>query len=60
MSNDSDREERIRDMAHRIWESEGRPQGQEQRHWKMAERLVAASDGGTEAGTLPSNDSAKE
>jgi hypothetical protein len=38
----NDREERIRRMAHRIWESEGRPQGQAERHWRMAERLVDA------------------
>ncbi|WP_082190110.1 DUF2934 domain-containing protein [Frateuria defendens] len=36
----TDREERIRQLAHRIWESEGRPAGQAQRHWRMAEKLV--------------------
>ncbi len=44
MSNDTDRLERIRQMAHRIWESEGRPHGQDERHWRMAERLVEASE----------------
>lgn len=38
----TDREERIRQLAHRIWESEGRPAGQAQRHWRMAEKLVDA------------------
>lgn len=35
-----DREQRIREMAHRIWEDEGRPPGQEKRHWEMAESLI--------------------
>jgi hypothetical protein len=37
-----DRERRIREMAHRIWEDEGRPQGQDKRHWDMAETLIGA------------------
>ncbi|WP_201312963.1 DUF2934 domain-containing protein [Dyella sp. EPa41] len=44
MSTTADREERIRQMAHRIWESEGRPYGQDERHWHMAERLVEANE----------------
>lgn len=39
-----DREQRIRELAHKIWESEGCPQGQATRHWAMAERLYAASE----------------
>ena len=35
-----DREQRIRETAHRIWEDEGRPPGQDKRHWEMAEGLV--------------------
>ena len=35
-----DREERIRAIAHRIWEEEGQPVGQEERHWRMAETVV--------------------
>ena len=35
-----DREQRIREMAHRIWEDEGRPPGRDKRHWEMAESLV--------------------
>lgn len=35
-------EERIRQLAHEIWEVEGRPDGQQMRHWAMAERLVEA------------------
>ncbi|WP_111413976.1 DUF2934 domain-containing protein [Billgrantia lactosivorans] len=35
-------EERVRNLAYEIWESEGRPEGQQQRHWDMALRIVAA------------------
>ncbi|WP_205909459.1 DUF2934 domain-containing protein [Salinicola lusitanus] len=38
------REQRIRMLAYRIWESEGRPGGQEARHWEMAERIVEAEN----------------
>jgi hypothetical protein len=33
-----DREQRIREIAHRLWEEEGRPPDQEKRHWEAAER----------------------
>jgi hypothetical protein len=33
-------EERVREFAHQIWESEGRPEGQECRHWDMACKLA--------------------
>lgn len=36
------RQRRIRQLAHEIWEAEGRPDGHAARHWAMAERLVAA------------------
>ncbi|MGY6566883.1 MAG: DUF2934 domain-containing protein [Halomonadaceae bacterium] len=35
-------EERVRNLAYEIWESEGRPEGQQQRHWDMALKIVAA------------------
>ena len=35
-------EERVRNLAHKIWESEGRPEGQQQRHWDMALKIVIA------------------
>jgi hypothetical protein len=58
--NADNREERIRQMAHRIWESEGRPQGQEARHWHMAERLVEASEREPEDGERPRDEPPKE
>ena len=43
-------EDRIREFAYQIWESEGRPSGQEARHWDMACKLAAA-EGARGAGT---------
>ena len=34
------RDDRIREIAHRLWEEEGRPADQEERHWQMAESAV--------------------
>ena len=35
-------DKRIREFAYQIWESEGRPDGQEARHWEMARKLAEA------------------
>lgn len=35
-------EKDIRDLAHQLWESEGRPEGQAEKHWKLAIRLIEA------------------
>jgi hypothetical protein len=35
-----DEEERIREFAYRIWEQEGHPVGQEDRHWEMAKQIA--------------------
>ncbi|QMV61005.1 DUF2934 domain-containing protein [Pseudomonas berkeleyensis] len=35
-------EQRIREFAFQIWESEGRPHGQHERHWMMARKLAEA------------------
>jgi hypothetical protein len=44
----TDRERRIRERAYLIWEHEGQPEGQADRHWQEAEReldaLEAAAD----------------
>ncbi|MTD98866.1 DUF2934 domain-containing protein [Paracoccus sp. YIM 132242] len=34
---DQDHQERIRQRAHEIWESEGRPEGRDADHWTRAE-----------------------
>ena len=38
-------EQRIRELAYDIWVSEGRPHGQDERHWEMARKLAEAESG---------------
>ena len=38
------REERIREMAHQIWEKNGRPEGQADAHWDEAAKKVDEED----------------
>lgn len=40
-----EREERIRERAHRLWEEEGRPDGRAEDHWFQAKEIVALEDG---------------
>lgn len=47
------REQRIRERAHQIWEREGRPDGQEQSHWERASREIDEED---RKGEKPSRD----
>lgn len=35
-------ETRIRQRAHALWEREGRPDGQSERHWEQAKTMIAA------------------
>lgn len=37
-------EQRVREFAYQIWESEGRPCGHSDRHWAMASKLAASHD----------------
>lgn len=41
---EQDIERRIREKAHRIWESEGRPHGLHESHWAQAREMVAIED----------------
>jgi hypothetical protein len=41
-----DREQKIRERAHVLWETEGRPEGREHDHWREAERQVVAEEAG--------------
>jgi len=36
----STEDKRIRELAHQIWESEGKPHGEDARHWEMARKLA--------------------
>jgi hypothetical protein len=40
-----EREHKIRERAYRLWEQDGRPEGQEQAHWREAERQIVAEEG---------------
>ena len=39
----SDREQKIRERAHGIWEEQGRPEGQHHDHWAQAEAEIDAA-----------------
>lgn len=39
-----ERDERIRERAHRIWESEGRPDDRAAIHWEIAARIIDEED----------------
>ena len=43
----SDREERIRQRAYAIWQSEGHDHGRHEDHWHRAEREIAAEEAGS-------------
>ncbi|MBS7696513.1 MULTISPECIES: DUF2934 domain-containing protein [unclassified Chelatococcus] len=40
-----ERERRIRERAHRLWEEEGRPEGRAESHWFQAKEIVAIEEG---------------
>ncbi len=39
-----DKQDRIRQRAHAIWEGQGRPEGQDREHWAQATREIEAED----------------
>ena len=39
-----DREQQIRDRAYSIWEEQGRPQGEDMRHWLQAWQEISKAD----------------
>jgi len=39
-----DREQRIRELAYFIWLEEGPPEGQGERHWREAPRIVESEE----------------
>lgn len=40
----TERERRIRDRAHQMWERDGRPTGQDDHYWFKAEQEIDAED----------------
>ena len=39
-----DKARRIRELAHHIWEEEGRPHGRDGEHWEKARQMVERED----------------
>ncbi|MCE6949551.1 DUF2934 domain-containing protein [Cereibacter sphaeroides] len=39
-----DRHERISQRAHALWEREGKPEGRDAEHWRMAREEIEAED----------------
>lgn len=58
------REKQIRARAHQLWEQEGRPEGQHQRHWEEASREIETSEkhegpsSSLQPGNMAANDAA--
>ena len=48
-----ERDERIRQRAHRIWQQAGCPEGRDQEHWERAMRELDAETGGDPAASEP-------
>ena len=38
-------EQKVRERAYQIWESEGRPEGKSDEHWARAQAEIAAEEG---------------
>ncbi|MER8368923.1 DUF2934 domain-containing protein [Mesorhizobium sp. M0306] len=49
----TDRQERIRQRAHAIWEQAGRPDGAHQQHWDQATAEIDAEIATTETASRP-------
>jgi len=43
-------EETIRKLARQIWEDEGKPDGQSERHWKLATDIAQRDENNTHQG----------
>lgn len=54
---DDDRQQRIKDRAHHLWEQSGRPDGLHDEHWGQAEREIGGSST-RQAGTPTAGDAA--
>ncbi len=39
-----DREQRIRERAHSLWEADGSPHGRDQEYWHRAVEMIEAED----------------
>ncbi|MCF7202490.1 DUF2934 domain-containing protein [Pseudomonas oligotrophica] len=53
-------DQRIREFAYQIWQSEGCPHGQDERHWDMARKLVEAEKTPLAASVKPAANRARK
>ncbi len=49
-----DRSKKVEERAHGIWESEGRPDGKHDEHWKRAEQELSEGEKHSEVSETPS------
>jgi len=47
-------QQRVQELAHQIWESEGKPQNQAHRHWEAACKIIAAEPDFSASQSAPS------
>jgi hypothetical protein len=52
---EEDQQQRIRNAAFRIWVEEGYPDNQQERHWRMAEFIIAQEDAARAAQAPPAS-----
>ena len=55
-----EREDRIRERAHELWQQEGAPDGKPDDHWYRAEREIDQGDGEIEGDDVPNLDALRE
>jgi hypothetical protein len=55
-----DKEKRIRDLAYRLWEEDGFPEGRELEHWNKAREQIEREEAEGQSGaTKPKNGASK-
>lgn len=55
---EDEQHERISQLAHELWEKEGRPDGKDAEHWQAARKLVEGGSGDVTAEGVGPNDTA--
>ncbi|MBS7543022.1 DUF2934 domain-containing protein [Ancylobacter oerskovii] len=55
----AERNEQIRQKAHKLWEEEGRPEGQAERHWLQAKKVVVQAAARRRAKKIAANGASK-
>lgn len=57
---ENDRETRIRERAHEIWERAGKPEGLQDEHWEQASREIDQGEGEIEGDDVPNLEAMRE